>query len=182
MSHLARLTVDRYEAARQRLHGLYDWHELSWNLFPNKKNDDKRDFVTRLDADEREFKFTILSANKPERPSWCPAECWKEKVVPEAFFKRDRYLFKLLANPTKTLSNRDPRGNKKNNGSHYAITKKDELSAWIFQKGEKNGFRIDDEIELEISPPVFHKLYRKSDEGILVGVEFKGCLEVMDKE
>jgi len=105
----------------------------------------------------------------------------KKKLCRKHFLNVIVIFLNFLANPTKTLSNRDPRGNKKKNGSHYAITKKDELSAWIFKR-RKNGFRIDDEIELEISPPVFHKLYRKSDEGILVGVEFKGCLEVMDKE
>ena len=38
-----------------------------------------------------------------------------------------------------------------------------------------------DEPELEISPPIIHKLYRKNDEGILIGVEFKGALQVAER-
>ncbi|MBN1577054.1 MAG: type I-E CRISPR-associated protein Cas6/Cse3/CasE [Chitinispirillaceae bacterium] len=181
MSFLAQITLNRAEAARQCLHGLYEWHDLSWKLFPDKSKEDKRDFITRLDTDEHEFKFTVLSANKPKKPSWCISEYWKERVVPESFYQKDRYFFKVFTNPTKTLSRRDPKGNKKNHGSHYAIIKPEELRIWFLHKGEQHGFRILDEPELEISPPVFHKLYRKSDEGLLVGVEFKGCLEVTNK-
>jgi CRISPR system Cascade subunit CasE len=181
MSHLAQINLDRAAAARQGLHGFYEWHSLSWKLFPEKKKDDKRDFITRLDIAENEFKFTVLSADKPEKPSWCPSEGWKEKKVPESFFQKNRYLFKIFANPTKTLSGRDPKGNKKKNGSHYAITKREELRSWIVQKSEQNGFRVLEEPEMEMSPPVFHKLFRKKDEGVLVGVEFKGCLEVTDQ-
>jgi len=49
MSHLAQINLDRAAAARQGLHGFYEWHSLSWKLFPEKKKDDKRDFITRLD-------------------------------------------------------------------------------------------------------------------------------------
>jgi hypothetical protein len=38
---------------------------LSWSLFPEKEKNDKRDFTTRLDTAENEFKFTILSTSKP---------------------------------------------------------------------------------------------------------------------
>jgi CRISPR system Cascade subunit CasE len=181
MSFLAQITLNRAEAAKRNLYGLYEWHGLSWELFPDKKKENKRDFLTRLDVDEYDFKFTILSTVKPVQPAWCHSNWWKERDVPESFYQRDQYLFKITANPTKTLSRRDPKGNKKNNGSHYAITKHEELHKWLLQKGELHGFRVLDIPELEISPPVFHKLYRKNDEGVFVGVEFKGCLEVTDK-
>jgi CRISPR system Cascade subunit CasE len=181
MSYLAQLTLDRAEAARRGLHGLYEWHKLSWTFFPEKKKEDKRDFLTRLDASEHEFRFTILSEQKPCKPDSDIAAYWKEREVPESFYQKGRYLFKVFANPTKTLSRRDPKGNKKKYGSHYAIIKPEELRTWLLHKGEQHGFRVLDEPELEISPPVFHKIYRKNDEGVLIGVEFKGCLEVIDK-
>ena len=181
MSYLSQIILDQSEAAKRNLHGLYDWHGFSWSLFPEKKKDDKRDFLTRLDTAEHEFKLTVLSTNKPTMPAWCPSVCWKERAVPGSFFQKDQYLFKILTNPTKTLSKRDPKGNKKENGSHYAITRRDDLRAWLLHKSEENGFCILDEPELEISPPVFHKLYRKKDEGVLIGVEFKGALEVTER-
>lgn len=181
MSYLSQIILDRAEVAKRNLYGLYDWHEFSWRLFPEKKKDDKRDFLTRLDRAEHEFKFTVLSINKPTMPHWCPQECWRELAIPGSFFQQDRYLFKIIANPTKTLSKRGPKGNKKENGSHHAITQKEDLLKWLLQKSEKNGFRLLDEPELEISPPVIHKLYRKNDEGILIGVEFKGALQVAER-
>jgi CRISPR system Cascade subunit CasE len=181
MSYLAQLTLDRAEAARRGLHGLYEWHNLSWTFFPDKKEEDKRDFLTRLDVSEHEFRFTILSEQKPCKPNSGIAACWKEREVPKSFYQKTQYLFKIFANPTKTLSRRDPKGNKKKNGSHYAITRREELRTWFLQKSEQNGFRVLNEPELEISPPVFHNLYRKNDEGVLVGVEFKGSLEVTDR-
>jgi CRISPR system Cascade subunit CasE len=119
---------------------------------------------------------------EPEKPDWCTTDCWKQKFLPESFFQSKRYLFKILTNPTKTLSHRDPGGNKKKNGSHFGITRKEELRKWFIQKGEQNGYHVLDEPELEIAPPVFYKLNRKNDAGVLVGVEFKGGLEVISIE
>jgi CRISPR system Cascade subunit CasE len=181
MIYLSRILVDRSVAAKRELTGLYEWHRFSWEMFPQKRKDDKRDFLTRVDADEDGFKLTILSFSKPERPEWCKHEDWKEKELSESFFHHGRFLFKVMVNPTKTLSNRDPQGNKKNNGSHYAITKRPELGQWLLKKAEQNGFRLLDRPEIEISPPIFHKFRRKGDEGVIVGVEFKGGLEVTDK-
>lgn len=181
MNFISQMTLDKAKAAEQKLFGLYAWHDLSWKLFPEKKKDDLRDFLTRLDAREREFRFTVLSEGKTRKPEWCPEECWKEREIPEGFYKKERYIFQLLANPTKTLSRRNPKGNKKKNGSHFAITKPDELRKWIFSKAEQCGFHVLDEPVLEISPPVFNNLYKKDDEGLLIGVEFKGGLEVVDK-
>ena len=181
MSYLSQIILDRAEVAKRNLHGLYDWHELSWRLFPEKKKNDKRDFLTRLDVFENEFKFTILSLNRPTIPVWCPPEHWKEMAVPGSFFERDRYYFKLLANPTKTLSKRGPKGNKKENGSHYAITASADLQEWLVRHGEKNGLCILEQPEIEISPPVLHKLHRRKDEGVLIGVEFKGAIKITER-
>jgi CRISPR system Cascade subunit CasE len=181
MSYLAQLTLDRAEALRRGLHGLYEWHNLSWTFFPDRKKEDKRDFLTRLDTSEHEFRFTILSKQKPYMPDLSLSAFWKDREVPETFYQKDRYLFKVFANPTKTLSRRDPKGNKKKSGSHYAILNPEELRTWFVHNGEKHGFCVLDEPELEITPPVYHKLFKKNDAGVLIGVEFKGCLDVIDQ-
>jgi CRISPR system Cascade subunit CasE len=82
----------------------------------------------------------------------------------------------------KTLSGRGPQGNRKKNGSHYAITRIKELRPWFAAKAEQNGFKVLDKPEFEIAPPVFHRFSKKGDDGLLVGVEFKGALEVIDKK
>ncbi|MFH1876638.1 MAG: type I-E CRISPR-associated protein Cas6/Cse3/CasE [Candidatus Omnitrophota bacterium] len=187
MKYVTQLVVDKAVAARRRLFGLYEWHKEAWKLFPDRPLD-KREFLTRLDADEREFRLTILSTIKPQKPDWCTQGWWREKEMPQAFFEQKRYLFKVTANPTRTLSRRDPAGNKKKHGSHYAITKFDELKEWITRRGEQGGFTICDEPRLEISSPVFHRLYKEDKKNLkeyaggIVGVEFKGALEVKNRE
>lgn len=185
--YVTQITLDKAIAAQRRLYGLYDWHQEAWEMFPGRTRDN-RDFLTRLDSDEREFRFTVLSAVKPQKPDWCAQDWWQEKEMPQTFFEQKRYLFKVMVNPTRTLSRRGPAGNRKKHGSHYAITKPNELKTWIVAKGKQCGFSILDNPRLEISPPVFHRLYKedkklqKEYEGRIVGVEFKGGLEINDRE
>ncbi|MFA5117585.1 MAG: type I-E CRISPR-associated protein Cas6/Cse3/CasE [Candidatus Omnitrophota bacterium] len=187
MMYVSQITLDKAAASGRRLYGLYEWHQEAWRLFPGRTRD-KRDFLTRLDAGEKDLRFTVLSVVKPQKPDWCVPAQWREKELTESFFGQSRYLFKVTVNPTRTLSYRDPTGNKKKNGSHYAITKQDELKAWITRKAEQGGFLVCDEPQLEILPPVFHRLYKadkktqKEYEGGIVGVEFKGALEVKNTE
>lgn len=187
MMYVTQIALDKAIAAQRRLYGLYEWHQEAWKMFSGRPRDN-RDFLTRLDADEREFRFTALSEVKPQRPDWCAQDWWQEKEIPQTFFEQKRYFFKVTVNPTRTLSRRNPAGNKKKHGSHYALTKPDELKAWIVNKGKQCGFSILNNPQLEISPPVFHRLYKedkklqKEYEGGIVGVEFKGALEVNDRE
>lgn len=187
MMYVTQISLGKTIAVQRRLYGLYEWHQEAWKMFPGRPRDN-RDFLTRLDSDEREFRLTLLSVVKPQKPDWCAEDWWQEKEISQNFFEQRRYLFKVTANPARTLSRRDPAGNKKKHGSHYAITKTDELRTWIVNKGKQCGFFILDNPRLEISPPVFHRLYKedkrlqKEYEGGIVGVEFKGGLEVNDRE
>ena len=160
MKYVTQIVVDKAIVANRQLFGFYEWHQEAWRLFPGRPRD-KRDFLTRLDVDEHEFRFTVLSAVKAQKPDWCAREWWNEKEMPQSFFEQKRYLFKVMANPTKTLSRRDPAGKKKKHGSHYAITRLDELKTWIINKGKQYGFFILEEPKLEISPRCFTGFTRK---------------------
>lgn len=181
MKYVTQVTLDKAVVANRGLCSLYDWHQEVWKLFPGRPRD-KRDFLTRLDVNEHEFRFTIVSDSKPQKQDWYPAGCYREKKIPGSFFEWNKYLFQLTVNPTRTLSGRDPEGNKKKHGSHYAILKSEELRHWFQQKEVQCGFHVLEEPVLEISKPVFHKLHKKEHEGVVVGVEFKGALEVANRE
>lgn len=185
MKYITQIILDKGVAAKRKLYGLYEWHQEVWKLFPGRERD-KRNldfyFLTRLDEEEQEFRFTVISDIKPQKPDWYPEGCYREKEIPVSFFERRQYLFQLKVNPTRTLSHRSSSGQKKKNGSHYAITNVDELKKWFLKKAEENGFRVLDEPDLEIAKPVFYRLHKKDREGTIAGVEFKGALEVVNRE
>ena len=181
MKYIIQVALDKAVAAKRGLFNLYDWHQEAWKLFPGKPRD-KRDFLTRLDVDEREFRLTVVSDSKPQKPNWYPEGCYQNKEIPASFFEHKRYLFQLTVNPTRTLSGRDQKGNVKKHGSHYAVLKLEELRDWFKQKEVQGGFNVLEKQVLEISKPIFHKLFTKEHEGVLVGVEFKGVLEVINRD
>ena len=163
MKYIAQVTIDKAVAANRRLHGLYDWHQEVWKMFPGRPRDKRNKdfhFLTRLDANEHEFRFTIVSDIKPQKQDWYPVDGYKEMEIPAFFFGRKSYLFQLTANPTRTLSGRGPKGNKKKRGSHYAILKQEELRHWFQEKEKQCGFHVLEEPVLDISKPVFHKLHK----------------------
>jgi len=56
---------------------------------------------------------------------------------------------------------------------------------WFLDKAEQSGFRVlekSKELELDISSPVFHKFGKNGHEGTIVGVDFKGVLEVTNRQ
>ena len=67
MSHLTQGFLDFGTAARLGLRDVYDWHQLVWQAFPGKDGQ-PRQFLTRLDRQERDgcFRLLILSP-EPEK-------------------------------------------------------------------------------------------------------------------
>lgn len=51
---------------------------------------------------------------------------------------------------------------------------------WIYRKGEKHGFTLDENIPLRIEKPVNHSFNRKGKRGLHIGVRFQGLLHVTD--
>lgn len=182
MNYVARITLDHDLARRQRLFSIYAWHKEVWKLFPCMP-DDERDFLFRLDASEDEFCLTVTSKYEPKRPPWCPGECWLCRPLGSEYLEYKKYLFKLSINPTRT-TRKNPDGTKreKKYGRHEAILKIPELREWFNRKAERCGFRILENPPLNISPPTFHGLEAKDHNGTIVGVDFKGALEVTDRK
>lgn len=185
MSYVARVTLTQEEAARQRFYGVYDWHKAAWDLFPAMSDTKRQDlgFLFRVDESEDEFQLTIASKSKPQQSSWCPEDSWLFRQLKPDYLERHKYLFKIRLNPTRTTrKNPDQSLREKKNGRHEAILKISELKEWFLLKAKQNGFNVLEIPELEITPPVFHHLSKKGHEGTIVGVDFKGILEVVDRE
>ena len=201
MNWLARLEVD---AETVRTAGIsedvYAWHKMLWECYPDQP-DASRDFLTRIDPLEGAYRFWVLAKKKPVRPQWCPADGFALKEISPSFLSHQYYAFDLRANPVKAAVQRDNNGEqvignngKRKRGKRVPLVKPDELRAWLVRKAEvrsrdtetgldlPGGFRIVEEKPLEISPMVESHFRKKGQAGYHGGVQFRGILEVTDRE
>ncbi|MHB0977706.1 MAG: type I-E CRISPR-associated protein Cas6/Cse3/CasE [Candidatus Aquicultorales bacterium] len=200
MSYLARIQVETEIACREGMFDNYAWHKKLWDCFPNDP-DAKRDYLTRVDQLEGAFRLWVLAKRKPIRPKWCPPESFALKEIAPSFLTHRYYAFDLRANPVKALVERDAHGDpvlgpngKWKRGKRVPLVKPEELRAWLIRKGEVScrdqatgldapgGFRIVESKPLEISPMVENHFRKNGHSGYHAGVQFRGTLEVTDRE
>jgi CRISPR system Cascade subunit CasE len=201
MSYLARLDVDAETAYAEGVLDSYAWHRRLWEgCFPDKP-DAKRDFLTRIDHLENSFRLWMLVRTKPERPAWCSTQGFALKEIVSSFLTHRYYAFDLRANPVKTIVQRGPNGEtllgangKRKQGKRIPLVKQEELRAWLIRKGQvrcrdkdtgmdlPGGFRIVEDRPLEISPMIESHFRKKEQSGYHGGVQFRGTLEVTDRE
>jgi len=200
MSWLARLEVDADTARTTGIFDSYAWHQRLWECFPDTPAAG-RDFLTRVDQLEGAFRLWMLARRKPARPPWCPPDGFALKEIALSFLSHRYYAFDLLANPVKTLVQREPDGEtlfrpdgKRKCGKRVPLIKPDELRSWLIRKGRvrcrdrdtglevPGGFRLVAEKPLEISPMMKNFFCKKRQPGCHGGVRFRGILEVTDPE
>ena len=201
MNWLARIEVDAETARTEGMLDSYAWHKRLWEGCFFYEPGAKRDFLSRIDQLEGAFRIWILAKRKPERPRWCPTDCFALKEIATSFLTHRYYAFDLRANPVKTLVQRGPNGEpllrpngKRKHGKRVPLVKHNELRAWLIRKGKvrcrdkdtgldvPGGFRIVEDKPLEISPMVEHHFRKKWQSGYHGGVQFRGTLEVTDQE
>lgn len=178
--HLTQILVSYEDAVRLlRIRDTYDWHQRIWQAFGGRDGQ-SRDFLVRVDRKEEAFRVLILSGSAPEKPDWCPTDCFGTKPIPDDFFAHPRYRFSLLANPTKKLRVDNADGSRKKNGRRAPLVKREELVAWLQRKAEAGGFTINAD-SLRTVPrgrEFFHK--DSTSRGTHSAVEFQGELRVTD--
>ena len=200
MSWLARMEVDAELARARGFVDSYVWHKGIWGCFPGMP-DAGRDFLTRIDPLEGAFRVWILARTQPVCPAWCPPDDFAVKEIVPSFLAHRHYAFDLRANPVKSLVRRGPNGEtmyrangKRKSGKRVPLVNLDELRAWLIRKGNSRcrdkdsgqenpgGFRIVEEKPLEISPMTESHFRKKGQTAFHGGVQFRGILEVTDRE
>jgi len=164
-------------AGNRGLRDLYDWHQLVWSAFPDRDGE-KRDFLTRIDARERErrYRLLILSPRFPTRPNdWSEEpEAWQTREVPASFFEHGRYRFQLRVNPTK----RDSTTRKR-----VALKTDAELHAWLRRKGDQHGFDPDmDTVRSMRESFARFRIRTRNLRGCHHSVNFDGELTIADRD
>ncbi len=180
MSWLARMLIEPELAMQRRLQlsDGYAWHQIAWQAFPGL-DEQPRTFLSRLDSVPDGFALMLLSkTHRPERPEWCPEECWAVKPVTSAFLQHRYYRFDLRANPTRKVMKLDTNGQPTKNGRRKPLTRIDEQANWLQRKAKESGFTIVEAPEIGFcQDQVFRK---RSEHGVHAGVRFRGVLEVAD--
>jgi CRISPR system Cascade subunit CasE len=177
--HLTQILVSYEDAVRLlRIRDTYDWHQKVWQAFGGR-DAAPRDFITRVDRLEENYRLLIVSVTQPLKPDWCPTDCFQTKVMPPAFFSHARYRFSLLANPTKKLRVDNPDGTRKKNGQRVPLRKREDLVAWLQRKAETGGFHFDAG-SLRTVPRGREYFHKPGTNGLHAAVEFQGILEVAD--
>lgn len=181
MSFLTQIIVPYELAVRQlRIRDSYDWHQRVWQAFKGRDTD-KRDFLSRLDEVDEAYRLLILSPAQPQKPDWCPTDCFQSKAIPEDFFSCERYRFSLLANPTKKHVKVDENGKARSTGKRVALTKREDLIRWMQRKAEAGGFDIGDTENLRTVPKPRSYFEKKGMHGVHYAVEFQGTLTITDE-
>ena len=180
MSYLTQILVPYETAVRHlKIRDSYDWHQRVWEAFRGRDGE-KRDFLTRVDEVDEAYRILVVSPSAPTKPDWCPTDCFKTKAIPEDFFSAGSFRFSLLANPTKKLVVRNEEGERKKNGKRIALTKREDLLAWMQRKAEAGGFTIGDVETLRTIPKPRSYFQKAGMSGVHYAVEFQGVLTVTD--
>ena len=180
MSHLTQILVPYELAVRHlKIRDSYDWHQRVWQAFKGRDGE-KRDFLSRVDEADEAYRLLIVSPTEPTKPDWCPTDCFKTKAIPEDFFDAGRFRFSLLANPTKKLMKPDATGKPKSTGKRIALTKREDLIAWMQRKAQVGGFDIGDPETLRTVPKPRSYFQKGGMQGVHYAVELQGTLTVTD--
>jgi CRISPR system Cascade subunit CasE len=160
-------------ALRLGLRDVYDWHQLAWKAFPGRDGQ-PRDFLTRLDRQEREgrVRLLLLSPQTPARPpEWPPdPEAWQTREITPAFLAHRCYRFQLRANPTQ----RDNASRKR-----LPLRTDEGLRAWLARKAEAAGFAVEADT-LRVIQEGREWFAKSGHQGFHHAVEFEGVLTVTD--
>ena len=177
--YLTQILVSYEDAVRiLKIRDAYDWHQRVWQAFAGREWK-ARDFLIRVDRKEEAYCVLILSQSLPQKPGWCPTDCFGTRTIPDAYFQHVSYRFSLLANPTKKLRVDNPDGTRKKNGRRVPITKREELTIWIERKAQFGGFIID-QSTLKTIPRGREFFHKPGAHGAHMAVEFQGQLTVTD--
>ena len=183
---LSKMVLSYQLAASLRIRNSYDWHQRVWECFPGRDGAN-RDFLTRLDDKDGEYRLLILSPAPPTCPPWCPPEALESIPVPTTYFAHTRDTFQLRANPTKKVVNPakpkvlkpDGRIDRNRNSRRVPLVAPDELRAWLARKASDHGFAVE---QATIRP--FGNQYFKKDAafGPHFAVDFQGVLSLTNPE
>lgn len=163
-----------------KLNNAYEWHRALWSLFPDMERGATSPFLYAMESINLVSGAQVLmqSSVEPVTDSNI-ARVLATKPFPGCFQSGQRLGFQLLANPTKCISDKHDKLNKKNQGKcRVPLIKEEEQAAWLQRKFE-DAVNVG-ELNIRNEPP---RYFRKGNRaGKIAPVLFDGTFEVFDVE
>jgi len=187
MTWLARISLDYETVSRLHVRNCYDWHKKAWEFFPGRPKGHPRPFLFRAIEKDDVCDFWIMCHEEPTKPVWAKNLYWKANAIKEGFPFHHRYLFDLLANPTRRDKERDAWNGRAPKHRRFNLKTPEEHEAWLVRKSEEHGFRIANDsgnrLLVDFDPRRDYTFtYRDRAPGNHVGTRYRGVLEVIDRE
>ncbi len=163
-----------------KLNNAYEWHRALWTLFPDVERGSASPFLYHIESINLSAGAQLLvqSSVEPLIAS-AQAKVLASKLYPITFEEGQRLSFRLLANPSKRISDTHGQENKKNQGKcRVPLIKEDEQANWL-QRKLTNAANIR-EVVMQRHAPVYFRKGRRA--GKVVPVLFEGILDVTNAE
>ena len=174
MTYLTQILIDKRVALKHQLIDSYRWHQALWKAFPAPKGA-SRPFLSRVDNQGQNYRVYLLSDRAPMMQPWGE---WATREITSKFLEYTHYRFDLRANPTIKRVIRCESGERKKNGRRMAIYDPGQLNEWLQNKAQQHGFAT---LNVEIGAPVTQHFRRKNRTGKHVCVDFRGTLQVQNR-
>lgn len=138
----------------------------------------------RIDSLGGKMYLLLLSSSEPDLESFCEqfgendvcAEIKSYDKLLERIKNGSRWRFRIVANPTKSVSRENQRG------KVYPHITSDYQKKWLIEKSSKNGFLLSED-SFNIVQSKWLRFYKKESRPVsLLSVTYEGILEVTDEE
>ncbi len=163
-----------------KLNNAYEWHRALWSLFPDVERGSVSPFLYHMESINLATGAQVLmqSSIEPVADSVL-ARVLATKPFPASFQVGQRLAFQLLANPTRCISDKQDKANKKNHGKcRVPLIKEEEQSSWL-QRKFAGAVSLETFHITNHAPLYFRKGNRA---GKVVPVLFEGTFEIRDAE
>lgn len=163
--YLSRIVMPYESALQKGLRSSYDWHCWIWKSFPNDP-DRKRDFLFRVDVQERQVRILLLSEDVPAAiENWM----WETKGVSDEFISQSAYRFQVRVNPTFRRASDHRR---------IALYKESDIREWLKRKMSAIGAEL---VSAEVDQPRDELFVKDGKRGKHVSVDVRGVISVRDQ-
>lgn len=165
IAYLSRIVMPYESALQKGLRSSYDWHRWIWKSFPNDP-DRKRDFLFRVDIQERQTRILLLSGDAPAAiENWT----WETKCVSDEFLNQSAYRFQVRVNPTfrRVADHR-----------RIALYGESDIREWLERKMSAIGAKL---ISAEIDQPRDELFVKDGKRGKHVSVDVRGIISVREQ-